>query len=136
MPPKRGRSNAKKGTPVGKKAKSKASEGVDFKEAYLLQYFPCAGEPDLEKHPQLNDLQLVYFDGPVFTVPSGVLPWRVGLPHRQPGAVANDELQGLVRRSSGEGSSNMSKAMEEVTARPSPHIKHHCVHCSSHSLIL
>jgi hypothetical protein len=137
MPPKRGRSvGGKKGTPVGKRAKGKASEEVDLKEAYLLVHFPCAGKPDLEKQPQLIDLQRKYLDGgPIFTCPSELLRRRVVLPPRQPGAVANEEQQGLVRRSSGEGSSHMSQAMEEVTApRPSPHIKHHCVHCSSHSL--
>ena len=118
MPPKRPRSSGKKG--VAKRAKSKASEEVDLKEAYLLEHFPCAGEPDLEKHPQLIDLQLEFLDGgPIYTCPNERLQQRVGLPPRQPGAVANEEQQGLVRRSSGEGSSRMSQAMEEVTAPPS-----------------
>ena len=121
MPPKRNRTSGKKGTPpVAKRAKSKASEEVDLKEAYLLEHFPCAGKADLNTQPQLIDLQLKFIDGgPIYTCPNELLQSTVGLPPRQPGAVANEEQQGLVRRSSGEGSSRMSQAMEEVTAPPS-----------------
>ena len=115
MPPKR--KGSAKGTPGGKKPKS---EKVDLKDAYLLVHFPCAGKPDLDTKPQLIDLQRKYIDGgPIYTCPNELLQSTVGLPPRQPGAVANEEQQGLVRRSSGEGSSRMSQAMEEVTAPPS-----------------
>ena len=119
MPPKR-KGSGKKGTPGGKKPKRKESEELDLMEAYLLVNFPCAGKADLNTQPQLIDLQRKFIDGgPIYTCPNELLQSTVGLPPRQPGAVANEEQQGLVRRSSGEGSSRMSQAMEEVTAPPS-----------------